>query len=103
MKEALLYAVGSLNEVIGLHDDLARNIEPMLKTHVMTDFQSPHPLLRSRACWVYGEFSEYEFQDQQHIQQAVDGIYQSMFCEWLPVKFAAGLALSKMLTNDTAI
>ena len=26
-----------------------------------------------------------------------------MFCEWLPVKFAAGLALSKMLTNETAI
>lgn len=63
VKEALLYAIGSLNETIGLHADLARNIEPMLKAHVMTDFQSPHPLLRSRACWVYGEFCDYEFQD----------------------------------------
>ena len=38
VKEALLYAIGSLNEIIGLHEDLARNIEPMLKAHVMSDF-----------------------------------------------------------------
>ena len=31
VKESLLYAVGSLNEVIGLHDDLAQNVEAMLK------------------------------------------------------------------------
>ena len=67
VKEALLYSIGSLNEIIGLHSDLARNIEPMLKAHVMPDFTSPHPLLRSRSCWVYGEFCDYEFQDTQHI------------------------------------
>ena len=103
VKEALLSAVGSLNETIGLYKDLAQNIEPMLKAHVMPDFQSPHAMLKSRACWVYGEYSDYEFTDQQHIQQAVDGVYQSLFCENLPVKFAAALALAKMLTDDTAI
>lgn len=103
VKEALLYAIGSLNEIIGLHKDLARNIEPMLKTHVLPDFTSPHPLLKSRACWVYGEFCDYEFQDTQHIQQAVDGVYQNLFCDHLPIKFAAALALAKMLSNDTAV
>ena len=94
IKEALLFAVGSLNEVIGLHKDLAANIEPMLKAHVLPDFNSPYPLLKSRACWVYGEFSEYSFNDTEHIQHAVDGIYQCLFSDQLPIKFAAALALS---------
>ena len=63
IKEALLFSIGSLTENIGLYKDLAANIEPMLKTHVLPDFNSPHPLLKSRACWVYGEFSEYDFSD----------------------------------------
>ena len=103
VKESLLYAVGSLNEDIALYKEYAHNIEPMLKTHVLSDFASPHPLLKSRACWVYGQFSDYEFNDKQHIQQAVDGIYQSLFSEHLPVKFAAAISLSKMLDDDTAM
>ena len=103
VKEALLYSVGSLNETISLYKDLERNIEPMLKQHVLPDFQSAHPLLRSRACWVYGEFSHYTFEDKQHVQQAVDAIYQNLFSEQLPIKFTAALALSQMLKNETAI
>ena len=63
MKEALLYAVGSLTEVIRLYSDMATSIEPMLKTHVLPDLASPHPLLKSRACWVYGEFSDYNIEE----------------------------------------
>ena len=38
VKEALLYAVGSLNDTIRQFKDLAKNIEPMLKTHALPDF-----------------------------------------------------------------
>jgi hypothetical protein len=103
IKEALLFSVGSLNETICLYPDLSKNIEPMLRTHVLPDFASNHPLLKSRACWVYGEFSDYEFLDDQHVTQAVDGIYHCLFSEHLPIKFAAALALSKMLKNKTAV
>ena len=67
MKEALLFAVGSLNEIIRLYSDLANTIEPMLKAYVLPDLASPHPLLKIRACWVYGEFSDYEIGDTQHV------------------------------------
>lgn len=67
VKEALLYSVGSLNETLALYKDLEKNIEPMLQTHVLPDFQSAQPLLRARACWVYGEFSYYGFENQQHV------------------------------------
>ena len=40
VKEALLFALGSLQETIGLHADLAASIEPMLKAHVFPDFTS---------------------------------------------------------------
>ena len=68
IKEALLFGIGSLDEVIGLYPDLTRSIEPMLKAHVLPEFNSPHLMLKSRACWVYGQFSEYEFDDQDHIK-----------------------------------
>lgn len=67
VKEALLFSIGSLHEIVGLYSDLARNIEPMLKAHVLPDFASAHPLLKSRACWVYAEYSDYEFKDNQHV------------------------------------
>ena len=63
MKEALLYAVGGLSEIVRLYKDMAGSIEPMLKAYVLPDLASPHPLLQSRACWVYGEFSDYNLQD----------------------------------------
>ena len=63
IKEALLFSIGNLNEVIHLYDDLSANIEPMLKAHVLADLSSPHLILRARACWTYGQFSYYQFSD----------------------------------------
>jgi len=75
----------------------------MLKTHVLADLNSAQPLLKVRACWVYGEFCDYEFNDSEHIRLVIEGIYSNLTSEMLPVKFAAALALSKMLNNATAI
>lgn len=38
-------------------------MEPMLLTHVLPELQSVEPFLKLRACWVYGEFSTFEFID----------------------------------------
>ena len=75
IKEALLYAIGSLSETIKNHDDISANIEPMLKEHVLPFLQCDNTYLRHRACWVYGEFCDYTFDDSNHVAQAVDGIY----------------------------
>ena len=82
---------------------MATSIEPMLKAHVLPDLASSHLLLRSRACWVYGEFSDFDIEETQHVQLAVDGIYQGLFSECLPLRFASSLALAKMLNNVTAM
>ena len=75
------------------------SIEPMLKAYVLPDLASPNPLLQSRACWVYGEFSDFDLEDAQHIQQAVEGVYRGLSSDLLPLKVSAALALSRMLSN----
>lgn len=81
---------------------LNQMMEPMLMTHVMPDLESNQPFLRSRACWVYGEFSSFQYQDEKHVKLAIDGIYKSLFAEDLPTRLSAAVALSQMLTNKTA-
>ena len=71
-------------------------------TFVMPELISDQPFLRSRACWVYGEFGDYSFSDDKHIQQATDGVYQNLSNEHLPVRLSAALALSKLIQNETA-
>ena len=67
IKEALLFAVGSLCGQIAEQKELNKSMEPMLMTHVMPELNSDQPFLRSRACWVYGEFGDYTFTDEKHI------------------------------------
>ena len=75
-------------------------MEPMLIQHVLPELTSNTPFLKSRACWVYGEFGGYEFQDSNHIQKAVDGVYQACWAEELPVRLSAALAMSKLVENE---
>ena len=58
--------------------------------------------MRSRACWVYGEFGDYDFTNEDHIKKAVDGVYKSLFAAELPVRLSAAVAMSKLIKNETA-
>lgn len=71
----------------------------MLHQHVMPELTSEQPFLRSRACWVYGEFSNFHYTDEAHVKMAIDGVYKSLFVEELPTKLSAAVALSQMLSN----
>lgn len=74
----------------------------MLKEHVLPELESSEPFLRSRANWLYGEFSTFKYSDNRHVQDTMDGIYKSLFVEELPTKLAAAISLAQMLTNTTA-
>ena len=102
VKEALLYAVGSLKDQIENQAELNAQMEPMLTNHVLCELKSTQPFLKSRACWLYGEFGDFSFTDKDHVKQAVDGVYQALFVEELPVKLSAATAMSRLLRNDTA-
>jgi hypothetical protein len=55
-----------------------------------------------RACWMYGEFGEYDFKDDNHLKQAVDSLYQCLFDPDLPVRHTAACSIHKLLYNDAA-
>ena len=45
----------SLLQLLRKKPDYRANLEDLLSTHVMMEFQNPHGFLRSRACWIYGQ------------------------------------------------
>ena len=73
----------------------------MLVQNVVSELTSDQPFLRSRACWLYGEFGDLTFADEESLKKAIDGIYKNLFAVELPVRLSACLALSKLLANKT--
>ena len=53
----------------------AANIESFFINHTLSELKSPIGLLRRRAIWLYSEFGDFNFQDEAHIAQIIDGIY----------------------------
>jgi hypothetical protein len=69
-------AVGFLEgEISQEKATLGPMMEPLMATHVLPELSSGHPMLRARANWLYGEFSAFKFTDDNHIKQAIDGVY----------------------------
>ena len=50
-------------------------MEPMMQNNVFPELKSTEGFLRLRACWLYGEFGDFKFKNQDHIKSAVDSIY----------------------------
>jgi len=40
----------------------------MLIHHVLPELQSTIPFMKMRACWMYGEFGTFKFQDNAHLK-----------------------------------
>jgi hypothetical protein len=74
-------------------------MEPLMEQHVLPELSSNHPFLKQRACWLYGEFSSFNFTNQQHLRIAIDGIYKACFAEELPVRLSACIAMADLLKN----
>lgn len=102
IKEALIIAIGNLTEQINRWKELKTSMEPMLMQHVLPELKSQQPVIRSTACWMYGEFGEFKFKKEDHVKQFVDGVYQNLFAPELPVRLQAATAMAKLLKNDIA-
>ncbi len=103
IKESILYCIGTITDLINKHKDLKKMVEPMLSTHVIQEFQSPLAPMRSRACWIYGEFGHYKFKDNNHVLQVVNYLFNLMKDESLVVRFQAACSITKFLDRDVAI
>ena len=84
------------------HEELEAQMEPMLIHHVLPELSNTQPFLRSRACWLYGEFGDLTFNDSEQFKQAIDGIYKNLFAAELPVRLSAATSISKLIRKKVA-
>jgi len=70
---------------------------------VLKELESPSPFLRARACWVYGEFGIFPFDDQDHLRSVLNLLYQNIQQPDLPVRVNAAVSLIKMLNHEIAV
>lgn len=76
IKEAILFAVGSLIEEIQPYKQLRQLVEPMLIEHVLPALQNQQPFLRIRALWLYAKFaSDMKFNNDDHLTKVVEFTY----------------------------
>ena len=97
-KEALIYEVGSLSDVLHKHENLAIQVQEMLARYVFPEFNNPIGFLRARACWAYGQFSAFPFENIEHQKNVLEKICALVIDADLPVKYEAALALPKVLS-----
>mmetsp|Transcript_7597 Transcript_7597/g.12766 ORF Transcript_7597/g.12766 Transcript_7597/m.12766 type:complete len:328 (-) Transcript_7597:970-1953(-) len=77
----------------------------MLFTYVMPEIKSEYPVMRMRACQVYGVYgTDIKYKVENHISDLAQGVFSNMEQgQPLPVKFHAACALEKILRNEEAM
>jgi hypothetical protein len=96
LKEALLLAIGSLENCIAKRADLVTSVEPLLKNYVMADLVSPIGFARMRAVWMYSQFAKFPLKDVEANSQVCTLICKLMMDEALPVQIEAAIAIPKL-------
>ena len=59
--------------------------------------------MKSRACWIYGQFGNFPFENTDHLRTALNSIYECLHHQDLPVRVSSALALNNLLVHELAI
>jgi hypothetical protein len=103
VKEAVLHGIGTLNDQIAASEELQLSIEPLLQNYVFSELTSSNAMMRARACWVYGQFGKFPFNNQDHLRGALNAIYENLHHQDLPVRVESALALNNLLNHEIAV
>jgi Importin, protein involved in nuclear import len=103
MKEAIMHIIGTLAKPILKNDSLKSNMEYLLHKYVVPEFHNPIGFLRARACWVFGIYAGFEFENKQILADATEGLYKCLTDNQLPVQVKAGIALNQILQQEEVI
>ena len=96
--------IGTLADDIRSYPDLKREVEPMMKEHILAEISSSVPYLQMRAIWFYGEFdsAHFEYQDKDHVFNLINSIYLCLEHPCTAVRFMAASTIHKLLKNNEA-
>ena len=54
------------------------NAELMIQQYVFPELASENGFMKARACWIYGQFAHFSFNNEEHLRHAINGIYQCL-------------------------
>lgn len=100
VKETLLNIVGTLSSSILANDTLKSNMEYLLKKYVIPEFVNKIGFLRARACWLFGIYGGFSYENKEILGEAIQGIYNCLVKDDLPVRYQAAIALDKVINGD---
>ena len=100
-----MYAFGNLRDrcVWNGQEDMMQLIQAILENYVFPGLDSANPLLQARACWVYGRYGRFEFQNQDHLLAAIEKIVKHLYSDHAAVKVEAAVAISELLVHEAAV
>eukprot|EP01100_Stratorugosa_tubuloviscum_P015507 TRINITY_DN897_c0_g2_i1.p1 TRINITY_DN897_c0_g2~~TRINITY_DN897_c0_g2_i1.p1 ORF type:complete len:994 (-),score=396.95 TRINITY_DN897_c0_g2_i1:163-3144(-) len=98
-KSGLMLAIGSLAPL--LKKRYINILEQMLQIHVLFEFSSPYPFLRARACWLFTQFDNILFQNQNIFLQALHSILNLLGDNELPIKIFAAVAIKSLVQLES--
>ncbi len=103
-KDGALVAIASLAKILGDSKVYKAHLHPFLNAHVLPEFQSPVPYLRSRACWVIEYFHELDWTAHggATLQAVLQGLLMGLRDPALPVQAAAACSLRLLISADGA-
>lgn len=76
--------------------------EQLLQQFILPELTSENPLLKARACWVYGQFGNFPIQ-QEHLKFVLNHMYTNIQDSDLPVKVNAAVSLIELLFHEFAV
>jgi len=102
-KDGALLTFGSLAKFLLAKEKYASEIEGLLVTSVLPDFNSPIAFLRFRACWMVQQFSAVKWSDDgTHLRQLLEMVLNRLSDPALPVQIEASKALRFLVEADGA-
>ncbi|KAM3136652.1 hypothetical protein pb186bvf_011288 [Paramecium bursaria] len=101
-KEALLWGIESQADQILKIENIQQSMEQLLEKHILPELQSQIGFLKARACQVYEQYGTIQFVNKQNVVAAVQGISACIVDKELPVRVAAAISFSSILTHQEA-
>ena len=98
-----MHAFGLLNLHIAPSAEYSTNAIGIIENFIFPELTSENGFMRARAAWVYGQFAQFDFNNNEHLAAALDAMYKNLTHHDLPVRVNSAISLIKMLDQEVAI
>lgn len=101
-KDGALAVIGTLASKLKRDPSFSGDLQNLLVTHMLPDFQCPAPFVRARVCWCFSLFFDLEMAEPV-LLQGVQGVVQCLQDPELPVRVASAISLRFIMQNPVAV